>query len=104
VDNAAREQLEKILTPDQVAAIPEPPPAMGAVMQIAALADGSGNSMVLVDDDMDAPDDAEGPGMEAPTMIIQTVTATAVVADSPGQAKSSGPSQSKPQTGSAPKK
>ena len=102
VDNAAREQLEKILTPEQVAAIPEPPPASGGAIQIAALGDGAGSSMVFVDGDIDMADDADGPGMGAPTMIFRSVTVGAVPIDSSDRAKSAQPPQ--PKTASDPKK
>lgn len=70
VDNAAREQLEKLLTPDQLASIPEP--QAGGMMghQIAVLGDGGGEFVIAGDVDM--PDDVEVGG-GAPAVIFRTV-------------------------------
>jgi hypothetical protein len=73
VDSAAREQLEKLLTPDQLASIPEP--QAGGMMghQIAVLGDGGGGEFVIAGD-VDMPDEVEAGGAGgAPVMIFRTV-------------------------------
>lgn len=74
VDSAAREQLEKLLTPDQMAAIPEPQMMGGGAVghRIAVLGDGMGGDVVIADD-IEMPDDVE-PGVGgAPVVIFRTV-------------------------------
>lgn len=72
VDSAAREQLEKLLTPEQLASIPEPQQMMGGAVgrQIAVVGDGMHGDMVI-ESDVDLPDDVEVGG--APVMIFRTV-------------------------------
>jgi hypothetical protein len=73
VDNAAREQLEKLLSPEQLAAIPQPAPAgMLGGHRVEVFGDGTGADMVFTGD-VDMPDDME-PGMGgAPVVIMRTV-------------------------------
>ena len=74
LDNAARDQLGKILTPDQLASLPDPNAMRGGAIahRVAVFGDGTGDNMVLVDD-LDLGDDAP-PADGAPVMIIRTVT------------------------------
>jgi hypothetical protein len=71
LDAAAREQIDKLLTPDQLAAIPQPAPnANGA--RVTVLGDHTGEGMVMVDD-VDLGDDAEpgsGGGAAGLTKVV----------------------------------
>ena len=73
VDSAARDQFEKLLTPEQIAAIPEPQMMGGAIgHQVSVMSDGGGADIVIAGD-VDMPDDMEPGAGGAPVVIFRTV-------------------------------
>ncbi len=75
LDAAAKEQMEKLLSQEQLAAIPQAQPSQNGVRSIAVFGDHAGGDAVFVDD-IDMGDDgpgAGGPGA-GPNVIFRTIS------------------------------